>query len=167
MALSPYLHGLRARIGHDLVQLPSVAVMIFDDGNRLLLVRAKDTGEWQTVGGAIDPDEVPADAALREAYEETGLEVELVRLIGVYGGPDFRLTYPNGDVCSYTSIMFAARPIGGQLRPDGEETSEVAWHTLEAAVALPVLAHTRLLIDEAYRGGTAALFERPRWRPGG
>ena len=85
MGLSPYLRGLRARIGHNLVQLPAVAVMIFDDADRLLLVRASDTGQWQTVGGAIDPDEQPADAAVREAYEETGLEVELSRLIGVYG----------------------------------------------------------------------------------
>jgi 8-oxo-dGTP pyrophosphatase MutT (NUDIX family) len=157
--LSPYLRSLRSRIGHDLVQLPSVAVMIFDDAGRILLVRSIDTGEWQTVGGAIDPDEAPAAAAVREAREETGLEIELVRLIGVYGGPLFRLTYPNGDVCSYTAIVFEGRVAGGSERPDGEETSEVGWFTAAEAAGLPMLAHTRLLVREAFVRDPAARFE--------
>lgn len=159
MALSPYLRSLRARIGHDLVQLPSIAVMLFDGEGRLLLVRSSDTGEWQTVGGAIDPDEAPAAAALREAREETGLEVELVRLIGVYGGPLFRLTYPNGDVCSYTAIVFEGRVAGGSARPDGEETSELGWFLAEEAAGLPMLPHTRLLIAEAFLRDPVARFE--------
>jgi 8-oxo-dGTP pyrophosphatase MutT (NUDIX family) len=159
MPLSPYLRSLRSRIGHDLVQLPSVAVMVFDDAGRILLVRSTDTGEWQTVGGAIDPDEAPAAAAVREAREETGLEIELVRLIGVYGGPLFRLTYPNGDVCSYTAIVFEGRVAGGSERPDGEETSEVGWFTAAEAAGLPMLAHTRLLVGEAFVRDPAARFE--------
>jgi hypothetical protein len=67
MAISPYLKGLRDQVGGDLLLLPSVAVMAFDGEGRLLLVRATDTGRWQTVGGAIDPGETPAEAALREA----------------------------------------------------------------------------------------------------
>ena len=67
MAISDYLRGLRERIGHDLVHLPAVCVLIWDDDGRLLLMREAETGRWQTVGGMIDPDESPWDAAAREA----------------------------------------------------------------------------------------------------
>ena len=117
MAISSYLRALRAHIGHDLVLMPSVAVMIRDAAGRLLLVRNRDDGLWQTVGGGMDPDEEPADAAVREAFEETGLLVEPTRIIGVYGGPQFRLTYPNGDVVSYVGIAFAARVVGRGRTP--------------------------------------------------
>ena len=75
MAISDYLRRLRERIGHDLVFLPAVTVLIWDDDGQLLLMREEQTGLWQTVGGMIDPDESPSDAALREAEEETGLTV--------------------------------------------------------------------------------------------
>jgi 8-oxo-dGTP pyrophosphatase MutT (NUDIX family) len=146
--------------------LPSVAIMVFGEAGRLLLVRAREFDRWQTPGGAIDPDEAPADAAVREAFEETGLEVELLRVIGVYGGPLFRLVYPNGDVCSYTAIVFAARPRGGAIRPDGDETVDVAWFTQDAAASLVMAPHTRLLVDEAFRHDPATRFDRPGWRPG-
>lgn len=167
MAISPYLRQLRERVGRELVMLPSVAVMVFDGAGRLLLVRAREFDRWQTVGGAIDPDKSPADAAVREAHEESGLEVELTRVIGVYGGPSFRLVYPNGDVCSYTAIAFAARPRGGAIRPDGDETVDVAWFTKEAAADLSMAPHTRLLVDEAFRHDPATRFDPPGWRPAG
>ena len=165
MPISPYLEHLRERVGHDLVLLPSVAVMTFDREGRLLLVRNADTGEWQTVGGMMDPDETPSDAAVREDFEESGLVVELTRVIGTYGGPLFRLVYPNGDVCSYVSIAFEARVAGGRETPDGQETSEVGWFDMEQARDLEMAPHTRFLVDEAFRRDTRTRFEPPSWRP--
>lgn len=158
MAISPYLKGLRDRVGRDLLHIPSVAVMAFDGGGRLLLVRSAGTDEWQTVGGAIDPGETPAEAARREAYEETGLEMELVRVIGCYGGPLFRFAYPNGDLCEYVATVFEGRPRGGAERPDGEETSEVGWFAEADTGGLVMMAHTRFLVTEAFRRDPAARF---------
>ena len=45
------------------------------------------------------------------------------------GGPQFRMTYPNGDLVSYVPTIFDARVIDGEPRPDGEETIDVAWFT--------------------------------------
>lgn len=148
MAISPYLAGLRRRIGHELVLMPSVAVLPLDDEGRVLLMRSGDFDAWQTLGGAVDPGETPADAAVREAREESGLEVALTRLVGVYGGPDFRLTYPNGDVCEYVAIAFAARVTGGRERVDGDEATALAWFDAAAATALPLAPHTRTLVDD-------------------
>jgi ADP-ribose pyrophosphatase YjhB (NUDIX family) len=127
MGMSPYLRGIRERIGHDLILLPAVSIFIWDDDGRLLLVRGADTGTWQMVGGAVEPDESPADAARREATEETGVEVRLTGIRGVIGGPRFHHTYPNGDRVGFVSTMFDARVVAGEPRPDDDETTEVAW----------------------------------------
>jgi 8-oxo-dGTP pyrophosphatase MutT (NUDIX family) len=129
MAMSPYLTGIRSRIGHDLILLPAVTIFIWDDDGRVLLVRGADTGSWQMVGGIVEPDETPEDAARREATEETGLEIRLTRIRGVIGGPRFHHTYPNGDRVAFVSTMFDARIVSGEPRPDGDETTEVAWLT--------------------------------------
>lgn len=165
MAISPYLRSLRARVGHDPVLLPSVAVMVRDGAGRLLLVRNRDDGRWQTVGGGMDPGEQPADAAAREAFEETGLLVEPTRVLGVHAGPLFRLTYPNGDVVDYVGISFAARVVGGAERPCEDEVDRLGWFGRDEAVALPMAPHTRLLVEEAFRDAPETAFAAPSWRP--
>jgi 8-oxo-dGTP pyrophosphatase MutT (NUDIX family) len=162
VAISDYLRSLRSRIGSDLVLLPSVAVMVCDAAGRLLLVRDRATGLWQTVGGGMDPGEQPADAAVREALEETGLLVEPTRVIGVYAGPLFCLTYPNGDRFSYVGISFRARVVGGAERPCQDEVDRLGWFDRDGALALPMAPHTRLLIEDAFRDAPGAVFERPR-----
>ncbi len=131
MAIAPYIRRLRELVGTELLVLPSVAVLPRDGAGRVLLVRIIDTGQWAVIGGAIDPDESPDDAARREAEEEAGVTVELGPILGVLGGPEFRMTYPNGDETSYVSTVFAATVTGGSPRPDGDETSEVAWFDLD------------------------------------
>ncbi len=93
----------------------------------MLLVRLVDTGNWATIGGAVEPDEDPRDGACREAEEEAGVSVELGDILGVFGGPDYRVTYPNGDLSAYVVTVFDATVRGGVPRPDGDETSEVGW----------------------------------------
>jgi 8-oxo-dGTP pyrophosphatase MutT (NUDIX family) len=67
--MSDYVHGLREKIGHDLIFQPSVACLIRDDDGRLLLVRNVE-GWWTLPAGAVDPGETPAEAARRETREE-------------------------------------------------------------------------------------------------
>jgi ADP-ribose pyrophosphatase YjhB (NUDIX family) len=127
VAIAPYIRRLREMVGTELLVLPSAAALPRDEAGRILLVRIIDTGQWAVIGGAIEPDESPEDAARREAEEEAGVTLELGPILGVLGGPEFRITYPNGDQTSYVSTVFAATVIGGTPRPDGDETSAVAW----------------------------------------
>src|SRR5688572_17717807 len=139
--------------------------MVIDPSGRLLLVRNRDDGGWQTVGGGMDPGEEPADAAVREAFEETGLLVEPTNVIGVYAGPDFRLTYPNSDVVDYVGIAFAARVVGGAERPCKDEVDRLGWFAQPAALALPLAPHTRTLVSDAFAAPATARFAAPTWRP--
>ena len=127
MGIAPHIRRLRELVGNELLVLPGAAVLPRDENGRLLLVRIIETGQWGVIGGAIDPDESPQQAALREAREEAGVELQLGPVVAVLGGPQYRVTYPNGDQSSYVSTVFAATVLSGTPVPDGEETSEVKW----------------------------------------
>jgi 8-oxo-dGTP pyrophosphatase MutT (NUDIX family) len=126
MPISPYVAELRKLVGNRLLLLPSACVIPRDDEGRILLVRQRQHGKWETIGGTVEPDESPRDAAVREAKEEASVDVELT-LIAVLGGPEYVATYPNGDRCQYVSSVFTARIVGGEPAPDHDETDEVAW----------------------------------------
>lgn len=125
MPLSDYVARVRAAIGTDLLLLPAVTVLARDHDGRVLLVMHTYTGKWGLVGGTVEPDEDPAEAAVREAQEETGLHVSITGLLAVFGGPQFRVTYPNGDEAAIVQIVYDAVVDGGTARPDNDETSAV------------------------------------------
>jgi ADP-ribose pyrophosphatase YjhB (NUDIX family) len=144
--MSPYLRRLRARVGHELLLVPSVAVLPRNGAGDVLLVRQSDTGCWGTIGGSVEPDERPGEAAVREAEEEAGVVVELEALVDVLGGPEFRVRYPNGDETAYVSAVYDARVVAGDPRPDGDETIEVRWFSRDelSAADLTPFAHASL-----------------------
>lgn len=141
MPAAPHILRLREKVGHDLLLLPTVAVLPIDSEGRVLLVRQTDFGTYGTVGGAIDEDESPADAGRREVREETGLDVELTELVGAIGGPQFRITYPNGDQVGCVSVVYTARVIGDQTPvPDHDEVDAVRWFSRDELRAPDVSA---------------------------
>jgi 8-oxo-dGTP diphosphatase len=127
MPISPYVAGLRRHVGSDLLLLPSVMGVIYDRESRVLLVRQMADALWSTPGGVIEPEETPAAAVVREVREETGLDVHIVRLLGVYGGPAFVVEYPNGDRSQYVSVIFECAVNGGIAAADGEETDALTY----------------------------------------
>lgn len=125
--IAPHIQRLRELVGDELLVLPSVAVLPRDEKGRVLLVRDLETGRWAAIGGAVEPDESPERCAMREAEEEAGVTLRLGSILAVLGGPEYRMVYPNGDRTAYVSTVFDATVTEGTPRPDGEETSEVAW----------------------------------------
>jgi ADP-ribose pyrophosphatase YjhB (NUDIX family) len=165
MPMSDYIRRLRSMIGTTVLEVPTVSILTFDDDNRVLLVRHAEGNDWTTPGGMIEPYETPANAAVREMWEETGLHVELTRLIGVFGGDLCTSTYSNGDRLSWVSTAFAATRIGGAPRPDGEETLEVRYFGREEIRALRCKPHVGMIVDAGYLPGHDACFQRPTWQP--
>jgi 8-oxo-dGTP pyrophosphatase MutT (NUDIX family) len=146
MAIAPHIRRLRELVGHELLVLPSAAVLPRDSSGRVLLVRISDTGQWAAIGGAIEPDESPEEAAVREAAEEAGVTVRLGSILAVLGGPEFRITYPNGDQTSYVSTVFDATVVGGTPTPDGDETLAVQWWEPDALPFGEMSGFTRALL---------------------
>lgn len=165
MPLSPYLAGLRAKIGTDLLLMPAAGMAVFDEGGRLLLARHVDGGLWATPGGAVEPGESPQQAARRELREETGLHAKECELFGAYGGPDFRWTYHSGDEVAFVVTMYGCRSVQGQLSLQEDEITEAEWCSQDAARRLPVFADMRVIVPEAFRWWSAARrrrFDPPR-----
>jgi 8-oxo-dGTP diphosphatase len=128
MPLSPYVAHLRDHIGHATLLSAAASALIRDEVGRVLLIHRGGGEGWSLPGGGMEPGESIAGCAVREAYEETGLQVEPVRLVGVYSDPAFQhVTYPNGDQVHFVSFSFECRVVGGVLAPDGDESVEVAY----------------------------------------
>jgi 8-oxo-dGTP pyrophosphatase MutT (NUDIX family) len=165
MPMSDYMRRLRARIGTTVLEVPTVSVLTFDDDGRVLLVRHAEGGDWTTPGGMIEPYEIPADAAVREMWEETGIYVALTRLIGVFGGRTCTSVYSNGDTLSWISTVFAGKPLHGELRPDGDEILDVRYFTRDEMRAVPCKAHVAMFVDAAWPARPHAQFQPATWRP--
>jgi ADP-ribose pyrophosphatase YjhB (NUDIX family) len=157
---------LRAALGSELLVLPSATGILYDESGRILLVRENQSGIWTAPGGAIEPNETPADAVVREVWEETGLYTRPVRLIGVYGGPSCLVTYPNGDPTTYVMIVFECEVRGGALRSSSEETNAAAFVAASELGNYPASRWVRTVLPTLYSRQASAHFAPPTWRPG-
>jgi 8-oxo-dGTP pyrophosphatase MutT (NUDIX family) len=104
----------------------AVAAVIRDDDGRLLMIQRSDNGVWALPGGAQDIGETTREAAIREVEEETGIEVEITGVSGVYSDPRHVIAYDDGEVRQEFSVVFHGRPIGGALR-GSNESRHAAW----------------------------------------
>ena len=165
MPMSEYMRGLREKVGTTVIEIPTVSVLIFDERKRALLVRHAEGNDWTTPGGMIEPYETPADAAVRETWEETGLHVALTRIVGVFGGAICSGAYSNGDRVSWVSTLFAAERVSGAPRPDGEETLEVRYFDRSELGGMNCKPHARLFVETAYAGRQSTYFQPVTWQP--
>src|SRR5262245_15173251 len=143
--MSDYVRRLRDKVGTDLLFMPSTHAVIRDDEGRILLVRHVE-GRWMLPGGAVEPGETPVEAVRRECLEEAGIVVEPVRIAGVYGGPEYHVTYANGDETAWVATVFEVRLVSGEPAPSDDETSEVGWFAADELDALPQSEATRLTL---------------------
>jgi 8-oxo-dGTP pyrophosphatase MutT (NUDIX family) len=165
MAIPDFIKSLRSKIGTDLLQVPTVAVLAYDEQGRLLLVQDKPSGLWGVPGGIIDPLEVPADAAVRETWEEAGVLVELTRVLGVFGGEHFSGVYENGDQIAWVATVFAARVIRGTPRPDGIETADARFFLSHEISNLRCQPHFLVIHKAASQSQQQAYFAPSGWKP--
>jgi len=145
--MSSYVRRVRAKMGNEFLLMPSVTALVFDEQRRVLLVRpsTRDT-VWVAPGGAVDPDEQPQDAVVREVWEETGLLVEPTELRGVFGGPEYRVWYANGDEVGYMMAVFECRATGGSLQADGEEIVEARYFSADELGSITLSRWARIIV---------------------
>jgi 8-oxo-dGTP pyrophosphatase MutT (NUDIX family) len=117
-------------------------------------------------GGAIDPNEHPADAAVRECQEETGLLVEPNAIIGAFGGPEFLVKYPNGDLAYYITIAFRAAIVGGALVPNDGEMSALQYFSSKECQMIHLEPASLVIARQAFALSSSTYFHPATWRPG-
>jgi ADP-ribose pyrophosphatase YjhB (NUDIX family) len=125
--------------------VPAVSVIVRDETDRVLLIHRTDNDLWSIPGGAMEPGESVRQAAVRETNEETGYDVEITGLVGIYTDPNHIIAYSDGEVRSEFSICMTGTITGGQARTSSE-SSEVVWQPLEQLDALNIHPSIRLRI---------------------
>lgn len=130
--MAQYLYGDRIAAQGRLM-LGCSATLFDATRSKLLLTRRTDNGRWCLPGGAFDPGESVSEACVREVFEETGLIVEVVRLLGVYSNPHRMIRYADGNQYHIVSLNFEVALLGGELGLSNE-TTEVGYFS-EAEIA--------------------------------
>ena len=125
LTMSPYFTNISDKIGNDLLLIPSVAAVVTDDEGRILLQKKSSGEAWSLPAGSIEPGESPEEAIIREVREETGLNVSVEKILGVYGGIGFRYTYPNNNQVEYTVVLFRCRVNGASGTALDPETASL------------------------------------------
>ena len=127
MPMSDYLREIRQLVGTRVLCLPAVTAVIQDEQGRVLLVQDKGTTSWAFPGGMIEPGERPASAVVREMQEELNVDIEPLSLVGVFGGEDYFVQYPNGDQVNYITSVFRCRIVNGTIEADGDELQDTLF----------------------------------------
>ncbi|MFX0167850.1 MAG: NUDIX domain-containing protein [Candidatus Hodarchaeota archaeon] len=126
----------------------AVDAVIYLNDNRLVLIARKNApfkGWWALPGGIVEVGETVEQAIIREVREETGLEIELQNLVGVFSNPD---RDPRGHI---VSIAFLATRIGGDLAHGSDATRVQAFRKLPSQLAFD---HKEIIAAaEAFRRG--------------
>ena len=99
-------------------------------------------------------------------WEETGLFVELLGIIGVYGGPEFQISYSSGDEVTYVMTVFESKPIEGNLHPLDGEVSELRYFGADDLKDIPLAKWAQVVLPRSFDSDSTADFERPTWTPG-
>lgn len=166
MPMSDYFKELRAKVGNQLLVFPSVTGIVKDEAGRILLLRHSEGNAWVAPGGSVEPNENPADTVMREVWEEAGLLVEPVRVLGVFGGDDFEVTYKNGDRVTYVMTVFDCKVLGGALKADGIETLQAGYFSKKEILSMHVPPWILAVLPCAFGDSDLTYFCRGGWAPG-
>jgi 8-oxo-dGTP pyrophosphatase MutT (NUDIX family) len=105
---------------------PSASAFVRDEAGSVLLLRRTDSGLWTIPTGGLKRAESITQCAARECLEETGVDIEITGLVGVFSDPRHVIAYVGGEVRQPVNVCLHARPVGGVPQAT-DEASEVRW----------------------------------------
>lgn len=141
-----YIKWIRGKVGHDTIILNfSVAIITNDKGEILLQKRSDKEDIWGLPGGALEIGESIEEAAIRELKEETGLDIQVDYLIGVYS--KYFTEYPNGDKAQSICYSFKGNVVSGVLSCDNKETFDWRFFDKNSIPKLFLQQHTDMIND--------------------
>jgi 8-oxo-dGTP pyrophosphatase MutT (NUDIX family) len=117
--------------------VPACGVLAVDDGGKILLQRRRDTGQWALPMGKQELGETVTACAIRETKEETGIDVEIVGLLGIFSDPAHIVAYTDGEVRQEYEVTLLARPVGGAPTIN-DEADDVRWSSRDEVGVLDI-----------------------------
>ena len=107
--------------------IPAASAVVTNDQGEILLIKRSDNGNWTIPGGAMEYGESLTQTAIRECREETGYDIEVTGLVGIYTNPNRRIEYTsNGEVRQEFSVCYAGEVVGGEPKANDEAT-RIEW----------------------------------------
>ena len=145
-----YISYIRSKVGHDKVIINFAGGILANQDGKVLLQLRGDKKTWAIPGGAMELGESSLDTAVREFYEETGIEVQVKRLLNVY--TNFDEVYPNGDQVQTVVFIYelTTTEIGDISDFHNEETLKVAFFTKEEIDQLESISDKHRLMLKEY-----------------
>jgi ADP-ribose pyrophosphatase YjhB (NUDIX family) len=136
------------RIGRKGRLILGCSATLFDEqSDKVLLTRRADNERWCLPGGQVEAGESVAETCVREMWEETGLHVQVVRLLGVYSSPHRLLEYADGNRYHLVSLNFEVARLGGELQLSNETTAYGYFSREEIAGMDIIEPHTERMQD--------------------
>ncbi len=126
-----YISSLRDKVGHAPVILVGALVLIFNKDKQVLLQLRSDNESWGLPGGTMELGESFEEAATREVYEETNLEIQNLKFITNFSGKDYHMVYPNGDEAYTVTALFESEEYEGELSADIKETQNLKFFDID------------------------------------
>ena len=115
-----YYHDPTAPTANSLV--PGGSALVTDEHGRILMQRRTDSGNWSLPGGVMDIGETLQQCVIREVKEETGLDIAVTGLLGIYTDPAHVIAYADGEVRQEFNITYLGQVTGGTITVSDEST---------------------------------------------
>lgn len=145
----PFYPILRDKIGTERINLSGGSAVIFNEQGYVLAVHEKSVNEWGIPAGLADLGESSTATIIREVQEETGLQIEPVRVLGVYSDPAITYrTLPNGDQARWIDLILECKIASGEVQLDRSEVDGIRYMSLEDILAQPNLSPLRKQVIE-------------------
>ncbi|MBR0541666.1 MAG: NUDIX hydrolase [Clostridia bacterium] len=143
-----YIEELRKIIGHRCISLTGSVVIITDSEGRILLQkRTHPKGRWGLPGGLMELGESCEETAVREVREETSLEIENLKLFGVYSGKDYYCTGETGDEWYVVVIAYTCGTFSGEVKINDGESEELRWFLPDEIPESLANSHREIIMD--------------------
>lgn len=139
--------------------VPGTAAVVLDASKAHVLLHLRnDKPMWSLPGGPPEFGESISEAIVRETIEETGCEVKVIRLIGVYSNADYWIfEYPDGNRAHAFAAAFECVVIGGELKANMEDSLDVRWFTVSELPENIMPMHPKV-IEDCIRGKSGVIF---------